>query len=218
MVDTSNPLSLARHLDLTAAEAHFTTADIERACAQAKTLQAAALCVPGVWVTLARSRLEESAVKVCALISFPHGLMTADVKRYEIEAALDEGAQEFEVMAHHALLREKEPKAFLRELRDLVEAAEEHPLKVCVRPELLASEDILRVANWCVEAEAQCLCLAPEVLGTWNVVEEVRRLNAVFSGSLFLKVALPTPQRGLVNDLLAAGVMRVGVKFDPAGL
>ncbi|MCX8157109.1 MAG: hypothetical protein N3J91_11810 [Verrucomicrobiae bacterium] len=216
MVDFNNPLPLARHLDMTVAEASLAAAHIERACEEALTLQAAALCVPGAWVARARARLEEAPVKVCALISFPLGLMTADVKRYEIEAALDEGAQEFEVTANHALLLDGQERALVRELRDLVEAAEEHPLKVAIRPELLAPGDTTRAAHLCVEAEAACLALAPETLTGVNLVEEIRRLQEIYSGSLFFKAALPTANRGLVMDLLAAGAMRVGIRYSPS--
>lgn len=217
MVDVNHAPPLARHLDLMMAEANASASDLERACEQAKTLQAAALCVPGAWVSLARSRLEEASVKVCALVSFPLGLMATDVKRYEIEAALDEGAQEFEVVANHALLHEMEAKSFWRELRDLVEAAEECPVKVMIRPEFLALEEITQAAKVCVEAEAHCLVLAPEVPGMVNVRDEIRRLNEIFSGSLFFKAVLPAAQRATVNELLAAGAMRVGIKYAPLG-
>ena len=217
MVDVNNPLPLARHLDLVAAEASLGAGQMALACEQARALQAAALCVPGAWVGLARARLEETPVKVCALISFPLGLMAADVKRYEIEAALDEGAQEFEVTANHALLRDSQAKAFVRELRDLVEAAEERPVKVAIRPELLAPEEVTQAAHLCVEGEVPCLTLAPEIMAGMNLGEEVRRLQELFSGSLFIKAALPTANRSLVVDLLAAGAMRVGVRFSPTG-
>lgn len=213
MVDINNPPVVARHLDLMVLGAQTTAADIERACEQATILQAAAVCVPGVWVSTARARLEDSMVKVCALVSYPWGLNTADVKRYEIEAALDEGAQEFEVMCNHALLQAQEGRLFQREVRDVVEAAEEHPVKLVVKPECFSSEDLKRIATWCVNGEAHCMVLAPEVETGQNWPEEIRRLNAPFSDSLFFKVCLPVSDRSIVTDLLAAGAMRVGICF-----
>lgn len=215
MVAINNPPPLARHLDLMVVEAQTTAAELERACEQANTLQAAALCVPGAWVALARSHLEDSGVKVCALISHPLGLMTADVKRYEIEAALDEGAQEFEVVANHALLRGTEARLFVREVRDLVEAAEEHPVKVVIRPELLTLAETLRAAAWCVDAEAHCLAVAPAGEVRPSPVEIIKQLSEALSGCLFFKASLSGASRSLVADLLAAGAMRVGINVEP---
>ena len=66
-----------------------------------------------------------------------------DVKRYEIEAAIDAGAQEFDVVLDLGRLRDGDDAGLLRELRDLREAAEERPVKAVIELALLVTGDDL---------------------------------------------------------------------------
>ena len=118
-------LELAPSLELALFRADATRADLEKHCALARELGLHGVCVSSSRVTLARHFLEDTAVKICCTIDFPLGGADADVKRYEAEVALDHGAHEIEFVANHGWLREGNTEALVRELRDIVEAADE---------------------------------------------------------------------------------------------
>jgi deoxyribose-phosphate aldolase len=106
-------------------KADATAKDIEQLCAEAREFGFYSVCVNGCRVDQARTLLEDSPIKVAAVVGFPLGAMDADAKRFETEAAIDAGAQEIDVVINIGRLKDGNHKYVLRELRDVVEAAEE---------------------------------------------------------------------------------------------
>src|SRR5262245_15098483 len=123
---------LAHRIDHTLLKSDATTAAIEKLCAEARTHFFYAVCVNGASVELARHLRDGSDVKVAATVGFRLGAMESDVKRYEPEAAIDAGGQEIDVVLNIGWLKDRRDAPLLRELRDIVEAADEHPVKVII--------------------------------------------------------------------------------------
>lgn len=200
-----------RRVELTALRPDLTAVEIEDLCARARAAGCLALGVPGSRVALAAHHLEGSDVKVAALVGFPFGTAEAEVKRHEIEAALEAGAQEFDVVLHPGLLKEGAHAALLRELRDLREAAEERPLKVIVESALLPRERWAGAAALVVEAEAQFLVTATGCSGRATTPEDVGFLRAAAGPELGLKAVGGVLTADRARALVAAGANRVGV-------
>lgn len=208
---------LNRRVEVIALRPDATRADLEALCAGARTAGCLAVCVPGSRVALAVHALDESAVKVAALIGFPFGTADADVKRHEIETALDAGAQEFDVVLHPGLLRERADAALLRELRDLREAAEERPLKVIVESALHTRDELRRAVALVVEAEAQFLVTATGCAIRPATPEDLRFLREAAGPELGLKAVGGVLTAAAAQALVEAGASRLGV-FDLVGL
>jgi len=143
---------LACYIDHTLLKADATAKDIEKLCGEAKAHGFYAVCVNGSWVQLARNALEDTDVKVAAVIGFPLGAMETDVKRFETEAAVDAGAHEIDMVLNIGRLKDADDKYVLRELRDIVEAADERPVKVILETCLLTDEQKIRACKLVVEA------------------------------------------------------------------
>jgi deoxyribose-phosphate aldolase len=167
--------------------------------------------VSGARVSLAAALLEETPVKVSAAIAFPFGAAGADAKRYEIEAALDDGAQEFEVVANHGWIKDGADSLFLRELRDAAEAADERPVKVVLEPGWLTADELVRAALLAVRAEAACLGLATGFGPRPATLEDIRRVAALAEGKALLKATVPRGDHLAMEQFLAAGAMRLGL-------
>src|SRR4051794_33959246 len=118
---------LARYIDHTLLQPEATREDVTRLCAEAREHGFHGVCVHGSRVELAFSLLEDSDIKVTSLVGFPLGASDSDVKRYETEVAIDQGAQEIEMMINLGRLKDGDHGYVLRELRDIAEAAEERP-------------------------------------------------------------------------------------------
>ncbi|MFN0067751.1 MAG: deoxyribose-phosphate aldolase [Limisphaerales bacterium] len=206
---------LLRRVDLIALRPDATRAEITGLCARAHAGGCLAICVPGSRVAPAVHALEESSVKVAALVGFPFGTADADVKRYELEAALDAGAREFDVVLHPGLLKEGADKALLRELRDLREAAEERPLKVIVESGLFSPEELRRAVALVIEAEAQFLVTATGCSGRAATPADIRFFREAAGPELGLKAVGGVSGPEAARALIEAGANRVGV-FDLA--
>ena len=110
------PADLARFIDHTLLVADATAADIEKLCAEAREHRFFGVCVNGCWVATAYHLLEDTEVKVVGVAGFPLGAMTSDAKRFEVEAAVDDGAHEVEVVLNHARLKMGDDRFVLREI------------------------------------------------------------------------------------------------------
>src|SRR5690606_11345997 len=99
--DPVSAVPLLRRAELIGLRPDATRADIERLCAEARARECLAVCVAGARVELAATLLEESSVKVAALVAFPFGNTETDVKRYEVEAAIEAGARGLDVGLNH---------------------------------------------------------------------------------------------------------------------
>src|SRR5438128_11020740 len=146
---------LARCIDHTLLRADAAAKDIEKLCAEARAYNFYAVCVNGSWVTQARHFLDGSDVKVATVVGFPLGATDSDTKRFETEAAIDNGAQEIDVVINIGRLKDGDDEYVLPELRDVVEAAAERPVKVIIETCLLTNAEKIRACRIVLEAGAQ---------------------------------------------------------------
>ena len=66
----------------------------------AKKYQVASVCIKPYAVPLAAKLLQDSPVKVCTVIGFPHGNHSSEVKAYETGVAIKEGAEEIDMVVN----------------------------------------------------------------------------------------------------------------------
>jgi len=134
-----------------------TAKDIEDICRKAREQKLYGVCVTSSRVELAASLLEDSEIKVTALVGLS-GSEEGDVKRYETEIAIDCGAQEIEVCLNVGKLKDGDRKYVLRELRDVAEAADERIVKVEIRPRLLTREQLQLACELVLDSGAHFVC------------------------------------------------------------
>jgi deoxyribose-phosphate aldolase len=83
---------LAKMIDHTLLKPDATPDQIAQLCFEARKYQFASVCVNPTWVKLCAQLLEDSPVKVCTVIGFPLGATASEVKAFETEKAMDQGA------------------------------------------------------------------------------------------------------------------------------
>src|SRR5688500_3395963 len=89
---------LAKMIDHSLLHPTLTDEELEDGCAIAAKYQVASVCVKPCHVRRAAELLKGSDVLVCAVVGFPHGSNTTEVKRYETEVACREGAVEIDMV------------------------------------------------------------------------------------------------------------------------
>jgi deoxyribose-phosphate aldolase len=166
-------------------------------------------------VVAARQALEDKPGRVIAMIGFPLGAADADVKRYEIEVAVDCDAQELVLVPNHARLREGNTAAFAREIRDAVEAAEERPLSVLLETTLLSREQLLTAATLADEAQAKGVTLSALFGGRDLAPETVTAVREALTERAVIRCFAHVADAAAASALIAAGANRLLVNFLP---
>jgi deoxyribose-phosphate aldolase len=205
---TLTQAELIGRLEHTLVRPEATRQDLERVCATARARGFHSVCVSGSRVELARTLLEDSAVKVTGLVGFPLGAADADAKRYETEVAIDHGAQEIETVLNIGRLKDGDDRYVLRELRDIAEAADERPVKVILETGLLTPDEVALACQLVLDSGAHCVCTGTG-LRTAATAEDVRTLRAAVGVKFGVKAAGLNDLQGALA-LIEAGATRLG--------
>lgn len=207
---------LAGKLESTLLRADATTADFQRLCEEAAALSLCAVCVPASRVILACHLLEGSSVKVCTVAGFPLGHEDPDSKRFQVEAAIDNGAAEVDVVPNLGRLKDGDDTYVLRELRDMVEAADEHPVKVIIETSLLSPDEIQRLCHLAVESEARYVKTSTGMGPRGATVEDVRLLREKVGPKFGVKAAGGIRDAATARAMITAGADRIGTSAAAA--
>jgi deoxyribose-phosphate aldolase len=196
--------------ELLVEEAHFepllTREEVRTYCEEAVTRKLHSIAVPSSRVEEAYQFAADSGLKVSCLVGFPFGSTDPDVKRFETEAAIDFGAQEIDLMVSLSRLKEGAQKSVLREIRDVVEAADGLTVKAFIEPQVLTALEVEQAVQVVLDSGAQYICTT--LWRSGSVLEEVRRLREL-AGPDFGVIAVSSDWNLDHEELRAAGANRL---------
>lgn len=209
--DLAHVHDLAKRIELALLRPEATAANIAALCAEARARGLYGICVNSAWVELARHELEDSDVKVVSVVGFPLGACDTETKRFETEAAIDNGAHEIDMVLNVGWLKDKNDRFVLRELRDVVEAADERPVKVILEVGLLTQDEIIRACHLTLDSGAQfvksCTGFGPRGV----TVEDVRLMRQAVGTEFGIKASGGIRDAATAQALIEAGATRLGV-------
>jgi deoxyribose-phosphate aldolase len=204
------PEMLARQIESTLLRPDATHTDVERLCADARKYGFAGVCVQGSRVIEAVHLLDDSEVKVVTVVGFPLGGVDRDVKRYETEVAIDNGASEIDAVMNIGWFKEGKDKAVFQELRDIVEAADERMVKIVIETALLTRAEIGRACKLAIDAGAHFVKTSTGYAGRGVTVEDIQLIRAAIGPELGIKAAGGIRDNATALALIEAGANRLG--------
>ena len=170
----------------------------------------------GSWVTQARHFLDGCDVKVATVVGFPLGATDSDTKRFETEAAIDNDAEEIDVLINIGRLKDGDDEYVLRELRDVVEAAAERPVKVIIETCLLTNAEKIRACRIVLEAGAQFVKTSTGFSTGGATVEDVKLLREIVGEKFGVKAAGGIRDTQTALSMIEAGATRLGTSSGVA--
>lgn len=201
---------LASYIDHTLLKPDATRAQLEQLCAEAAEHQFSTVCVNGSRVELAYSLLEDSDVQVCTVVGFPLGAMDADAKRYETEVAVDLGASEIDMVMNVGRFKDGEHDYIVREIRDVVEAADDRVVKVILETCLLTNDEIAQACKLVTQAQAHFVKTSTGFGKAGATLEHVRLMRETVGQFAGVKAAGGVRNADDVRAMIEAGATRIG--------
>lgn len=122
------PRDIARYIDHTLLRPDATQSMIEKLCDEAVQYGFFAVCVNPFWVSLCARRLQGTGVKVATVISFPLGATDSRTKAFETRNAIENGADEIDMVVNIGALKSRDLKTFEEDLWAVKQAC--HPTTV----------------------------------------------------------------------------------------
>ena len=108
---------------------------------EAKEYDFASVCVQPTWVNFATEGLRDSDVKVCTVIGFPLGANTPAVKAFETQNAIQNGADEIDMVINIGALKSKNLTLVEEDIQSVVDASGDHLVKVIIETCLLTETE-----------------------------------------------------------------------------
>src|SRR5919204_2433692 len=114
------PAGIAAMIDHTLLKPDATRQQIEELCREAAQFKFATVCVNPTWVAACARLLAGSGVGVCSVVGFPLGATTADVKGYETQRAIFDGAREIDMVINIGALKSGDLRIVERDIEAVV--------------------------------------------------------------------------------------------------
>ncbi len=136
------PADVAGYIDHTLLKADATGSQIDTLCSEAKEYHFHSVCVNTTWTARCAKNLRGSNVKVCVVVGFPLGAMSGRSKGFEARHAIEEGADEIDMVMNIGALKERDLKAVEDDIKWVVRACGQRALlKVIIETALLTDEE-----------------------------------------------------------------------------
>jgi len=136
-----NRQSLPQYIDHTLLRPDATETELSRVCQEAREYGFKTVCVEAKWLPLVVRLLHGSKVLPIAVIDFPLGEKTTELKCDEARAALKAGAQELDMVLNRNLLKAKNYSAVFADILGVVQTAAGVPVKVILETSELNDQE-----------------------------------------------------------------------------
>ncbi|HKM39134.1 MAG TPA: deoxyribose-phosphate aldolase [bacterium] len=201
---------LASIIDHTLLRATATEADIEKLCWEARVHGFGTVCIQPCFVKLAAALLEGTAVKVATVIGFPLGATTSEIKAEEAQQAVENGAQELDLVLNIGALKEKRFEYVLADLKGVIERAGEARVKVIMETCYLTDDEIIKACQLAVAAGAEFVKTSTGFGPAGAKLEQVQLMRQTVGPGIGVKAAGGISCYEDAIAMIKAGANRIG--------
>jgi deoxyribose-phosphate aldolase len=203
--------NIAGIIDHTLLKADATKDQIKALCEEAKEHKFASVCVNPTWVKYASELLQGTDVKVCTVIGFPLGANTLETKVFETKNAIENGAQEVDMVINIGALKAKDNDYVEKEIRAVVEAAKGKALiKVILENALLTEEEKVRACELSVKAGADYVKTSTGFSTGGATPEDVALMRKTVGPDIGVKASGGVRTAEDAQKVIEAGASRIG--------
>ena len=146
--------NLNKHIEHTLLKQDARLEDLKKLFEEAKEHHFLGVCINPAYVKLAKENLKDSDVKVVTVVGFPLGANRSDVKAFETAKAVEDGADEIDMVINVSAIKNKDYAFVLDDIKTVKVACQDKPLKVILETDLLEKDEIKKACELCVEARA----------------------------------------------------------------
>ncbi len=204
--------NIARLIDHTLLKPDVTNDQIAQLCYEARKYHFASVCVNPTHVKLCADLLKDTDVKVCTVIGFPLGASSPEVKIFETQTALKEGAREIDMVINVGALKSRDLELVARDIRGVVLTAHEAGaiVKVIIETSLLNEEEKVIACLLSKEAGADFVKTSTGFSGGGATVEDIALMRRVVGPTVGVKASGGIRDRASAESMVAAGATRLG--------
>lgn len=202
-------MELNKYIDHTVLKPITTREDIKKLCAEAREYNFFSVCVNPCYVALAKELLAGSDVKIACVVGFPLGANRTDIKVLEAVKAVEDGANEIDMVINIGALKEGRYDYVLDEINQIRESAGV-TVKVIIETSQLTREEVIKMCEIVNESKAECIKTSTGFIGGGAELETVALMCSLMNKDKFVKASGGIRDKETALKMIEVGAKRLG--------
>ena len=183
---------------------------IDKLIVEAKEHDFASVCVNTCWTKKCAEALKDTDVNVCVVVGFPLGAMDTKSKAFEAKSAVEDGADEIDMVINVGWLKSGRYSDVENDIREVKKACGDKHLKVIIECCLLTDEEKVKACQLSQKAGADFVKTSTGFSKSGATVEDVRLMRKTVGNSLGVKAAGGIRDGKTAVAMIEAGASRLG--------
>ena len=210
-------MKLNKYIDHTLLKQDATEEQIDRLLSEAKDYDFASVCVNPCWVAHAKSGLAaDTEVKVCTVVGFPLGATTSTVKAFETKEAIQNGADEIDMVINVGAIKSGNADLVESDIRAVVEASGDKLVKVIIEACLLTDEEKVLACQLAQKAGADFVKTSTGFSTGGATLPDVKLMRQTVGPDMGVKAAGGARSYADAVAFVEAGATRIGTSSGVA--
>lgn len=202
---------IASIIDHTILKPETTPEDVKNICMEAVQNKFASVCINSCYTKLVSTELKNSSVKVCTVVGFPLGAMSSEAKAFETKKAIEDGAQEIDMVINIGMLKAGELDYVKNDILAVVNAAKGKALvKVIIETCLLTDEEKVEVCKISKAAGADFVKTSTGFSKWGAKAEDVKLMRDTVGPDMGVKASGGVHGFEDAVNMIEAGATRIG--------
>ena len=212
-----NPADVARYIDHTLLKPEATREQVDKLCAEAVEYHLYSVCVNTTWTAYCARKLRGKAVKVCTVVGFPLGAMDSRSKGFETRGAVENGADEIDMVMNVGALKSGDLKTVEEDIRWVLRACRQNTvLKVIIECALLSDEEKVLACQIARRTGAHYVKTSTGFASSGATVEDVALMRRTVGLDMGVKAAGGIHSYEDALAMIQAGASRIGASASVA--
>ena len=204
-----NKEEILKKVDLTLLKQTATWEDIQNLCYKGIELNTASVCIPAYFVKRAKEYVKDR-IKVCTVIGFPNGYSTTLAKAFETQNAIENGADEIDMVININALKEKKYDYILDEINQIKKECQGRILKVIIETCLLTEEEKIKMCEIISNSNADFIKTSTGFSQEGAKIEDIVLFKKYLSQDKRIKAAGGIRTFEDAKKMIEAGATRIG--------
>ncbi len=203
-------MKLNKFIDHTLLKPESTKDQILEVCKEAKENDFASVCVNPTWVKTVSEALADTDVMTCTVIGFPLGANTSTVKAFETKDAIENGADEIDMVINVGELIAGNNDLVLEDIKAVVEASGDKTVKVIIETSLLNDEQKRTACELILKAKADFVKTSTGFNGGGATKADIELFKSVVKDECKIKASGGVRTFDDAMTMIDAGANRIG--------
>lgn len=210
-------MNLAKYIDHTILKPEATVEDVRKLCGEAKEYGFASVCVNACYAKLVSTELKGSDVKTCVVVGFPLGAMTKAAKAFETTEAIENGANEIDMVINVGALKAKDYELLKEDIEAVVNAAKGKAIvKVIIETCLLNDEEKVKACEISKKSGADFVKTSTGFSTGGATKEDIALMRKTVGENLGVKASGGIRDYNTAMEMINAGASRIGASASIA--